>query len=104
MSQAPAPAPAPAPRAPQGGSQPARSPQGPRPDSRGPRRPRGPRGGQGRSAQGGGDRPGRVSRQIRRTLRRPSGPSREQTVAKNTHDYFPAKPAENVVRVVPLGG
>lgn len=96
MSPSPAPAPAPAPRS---GSEPARaSAEGARP-----RRSRGSRGGQGR----GGDRsrPGRVSRQIRRTLRRPSGPSRDASApAKNTPDYLPEKPAASVVRVVPLGG
>lgn len=102
MSPSPAPAPAPAPRGPQQDQPPAR--EGARPDA--PRSPR--RGGRGRgprpTGEAAGARPGRVSRQIRRTLRRPSGPSREQTVAKNVPDYYPAKPAENVVRIVPLGG
>ncbi len=102
MSPAPAPAPAPAPRG-----------SGREQDAR-PSRPRGERG-RGRGQRGGGggengrsrregDRPGRVSRQIRRTLRRPSGPSRTETAAKNVPDYFPEKPGDNVVRVVPLGG
>ncbi|HEX5774432.1 MAG TPA: ribonuclease J [Candidatus Paceibacterota bacterium] len=96
MSQASAPAPAPAPRGER--STPATRPASP-PSARPPRR-----GGRGRGAAGAERRPGRVSRQIRRTLRRPTGPSREQTVAKNTPDYYPEKPAENVVRIVPLGG
>jgi len=95
MSPSPAPAPAPAPR----GESP--QPDRARPDTRGPRRGgnRGPR-----STSDANGRPGRVSRQIRRTLRRPTGPSREQTVAKNVPDYYPEKPADNVVRIVPLGG
>ena len=44
-----------------------------------------------------------MSRQIRRTLRRPGAPS-QGTAAKRTADYSPADPAPNVVRVVPLGG
>ncbi len=102
MSQASAPAPAPAPH----GNRPERAPSegGAAPSPRG-ERPRGNGRGRGRgdSAAGAG-RPGRVSRQIRRTLRRPTGPSREAVVAKSTPDYYPEKPAANVVRIVPLGG
>ncbi len=51
------------------------------------------RGGRGRggagSAAGRGERPGRVSQQIRRTLRRPSGPAGGAS-AKRAADYFPA--------------
>ena len=98
MSPSPAPAPAPAPRGDRPSPQPAR--EGARPDA-----PRGNRRGGNRGPRAAGsERPGRVSRQIRRTLRRPTGPSREQTVAKNVPDYYPEKPTENVVRVVPLGG
>jgi len=89
MSPSPAPAPAPAPRGDRGGQ--------PSP-ARGPRRARGGR------VSGGAGRPGRVSRQIRRTLRRPTGPSKSEGAPKNTPDYYPEKPAQNVVRVVPLGG
>ncbi len=98
MNAAPAPAPAPAPL----NGEPHRSaPNGPRreggrPPFNGPRR-EGPRG----DRRGGGQgRPGRASRDIRRILRRPSPASMKAREA----DYFPAEPAENVVRVVPLGG
>ncbi|HEX2792360.1 MAG TPA: ribonuclease J [Candidatus Paceibacterota bacterium] len=110
-SSAPAPAPAPAPRSPSSSATPA--PRGPRPE-RGPRTRT--RGGQGRGGQGrapgaprgerapqGGGRPGRVSRQIRRTLRRPSGPS-QGAAPKNVPVYLPEAPAKSVVRVIPLGG
>ncbi len=100
MSAAPAPAPAPRdlPRsAPAGDSS-------PRPEGA---RPRGTRGGRGRGPrpQGSG-RPGAVGRDIRRTLRRPSGgsPSSAATAAKNKPDYFPAPCDEKTVRIVPLGG
>jgi ribonuclease J len=43
-----------------------------------------------------------MGRQIRRTLRRPSGPS--QNAPKRVADYNPGDPAPNVVRIVPLGG
>lgn len=89
-----APAPAPAPQQNQSGA--------PRPEGR-PQRARGGRSrGRGGKPVGNGGRPGRVSRQIRRTLRRPSGPS--QPTQKKAPDYFPADPAKNVVRIVPLGG
>ncbi|MES2994727.1 MAG: ribonuclease J [Patescibacteria group bacterium] len=103
-SPAPAPAPAPAPRNPQGSNQSARPPQGPREPRREGDAPRGRGSRGGRGGGGGAERPGRVSRQIRRTLRRPSGPSQATTQAKAIPDYFPAKPAEGVVRIVPLGG
>lgn len=90
-----APAPAPAPRPNEGGA-PGHGNRDARPGGA----PRGHRGGRGRGGRGGA-RPGRASRDIRRILRRPGGnPSREQRAA----DYLPAAPAENVVRVVPLGG
>ena len=48
-----------------------------------------------------GVRPGGASRRIQRILRRPGvgGPRIERTA-----DYYPERPAENVVRIVPLGG
>ncbi len=58
--------------------------------------PRGPR-----SSSASGNRPGRASRNIRRTLRRPTPVS---SAAKRTADYYPEAPAKNVVRIVPLGG
>src|SRR3989338_5919030 len=50
---------------------------------------------------GRGARPGDASRRIQRILRRPGigGPRVERTA-----DYYPEQPAENVVRIVPLGG
>jgi ribonuclease J len=59
------------------------------------RSPRGP------SSSSSGGRPGRVSRQIQRTLRR--GPS-STTSAKKAADYLPDIAPDNVVRVIPLGG
>lgn len=103
-----APAPAPAPSGPSAGaSQPAQSQNRPRTRggrSRGPARPQGVAGGPPRqnTGQGGPNRPGRVTRQIRRTLRRPSGPN--QGIQKKVADYNPEAPAANVVRIVPLGG
>lgn len=93
MTAAPAPAPAP-----QHSNNDAPRPEGhaPRPRS-GRSRGRG-----GKPSSGGGNRPGGVSRQIRRTLRRPNGPS--QPTQKKAPDYFPESPAKNVVRIVPLGG
>lgn len=82
MTAAPAPAPAPSHRS--NVSTPPRRSE--RPPSRGPRP--------------GGERPGRVSRNIRRTLRRPDGGPREKKVA----EYLPAAPGKDAVRVIPLGG
>ncbi|HVW82474.1 MAG TPA: ribonuclease J [Candidatus Paceibacterota bacterium] len=98
MTPAPAPAPAPAPRP---SAAPSRTP-GPRPfgpgsggrDRSRPERER--RGGRGR----GGRRPGAATRKIQRILRRPGANPRKQQQA----EYYPAAPAENVVRIVPLGG
>lgn len=91
MTAAPAPAPAPASPSPSGnhghGEQRRRS-----------------RGGRGRNNRGDGNRPGRVSRQIRRTLRRPGGGGSQRETVKKQSDYNPADPAPNVVRIVPLGG
>ncbi len=53
-----------------------------------------------RSSSGG--RPGRVSRQIQRTLRRHPAPN--ANAAKRTADYLPDIAPDNVVRIVPLGG
>lgn len=101
MTAAPAPAPAPSSQQPSApaetGSRPPRS----RTRSRGPR-PQGSGDSRGPRAQGDNGRPGRVTRQIRRTLRRPSGPN--QAAPKKMADYLPAEPASNVVRIVPLGG
>lgn len=102
MSAAPAPAPAPAPNA--------RTPRpeaAPHAKTDGPSRP--PRGGRGRGTgeRGGPERPGRVSRQIRRTLRRPSGSPQSgnsSAPSKKAPDYLPEMPSKSVVRVVPLGG
>ncbi|HRH55674.1 MAG TPA: ribonuclease J [Candidatus Paceibacterota bacterium] len=101
MSAAPAPAPAPRPRATSDAPEARPREQG----EQGPSRP--PRGGRGRGTRGGaarsGERPGRMSRQIRRTLGRPTGndgPSRE----KKSADYLPAAPGKDIVRIVPLGG
>lgn len=89
MNSAPAPAPAPRPFAPSGDPR-------PRPE-RGPNRERG---GRGRNSRGG-RRPGSATRKIQRILRRPgANPSRKPQGA----EYYPAPPAENVVRIVPLGG
>ena len=46
-------------------------------------------------------RPGATMRKIRRTLRRPTMLTTQQ---KNKVNYFPEAPAENVARIVPLGG
>lgn len=109
MNQAPAPAPAPlngARSAPSGES----SRSGILADTRSrptPRRPfeRLPAGRQGgsRPSSGGrdGPRPGGASRRIQRILRRPSS---NPTRVDRTADYYPEQPAENVVRIVPLGG
>lgn len=83
MTAAPAPAPAPSHRSNVSTPRPER---GERPPNRGPRP--------------GGERPGRVSRNIRRTLRRPDGGPREKKVA----EYLPAAPGKDAVRVIPLGG
>jgi ribonuclease J len=99
MSPAPAPAPAPRPFAPE------RKPEGesPRPFNRGGRGSAGRqgserrRGGRGR----GGRRPGAAARKIQRILRRPGANPRR---APQGAEYYPAAPAENVVRIVPLGG
>ena len=95
-----APAPAPAPSSPTPSSAP-RS-EGPRRDRPQQRRPRTGGGGRPNSgpAQANG-RPGRVTRQIRRTLRR-DGPNKP--MQKKGADYFPEDPGSNVVRIVPLGG
>jgi len=100
-----APAPAPAPSTPPSSSS---SSQGPRPEGNRPPRSRGGRsrggprpGGAPQQGRGGDARPGRVGRQIRRTLRRPGAPSQ---TAKRVADYNPEAPAANVVRIVPLGG
>lgn len=92
MTAAPAPAPAPAP----GNARQTAAPkaEGERKERRGPSR---------RGGSRGGNRPGRVSRQIRRTLRRPGAPN-GQAAPKKEAEYFPQAPAQNVVRVVPLGG
>lgn len=101
-----APAPAPAPNGPSAGASQPAQPSGRPPRSRGGRSRGGARPQGGASARGprpqGGGRPGRVTRQIRRTLRRPSGPV--QGAPKRGVDYNPEPPASNVVRVVPLGG
>ena len=115
MSAAPAPAPAPFHRStdaqPQSNTQTPVSGaprEGGRP--RGTRGGRGRRGGQGRGPGGpnGGaeGRPGRVSRQIRRNLRRPGGSPQGGTpgTEKKRPDYFPAPVDEKTVRIVPLGG
>ncbi len=119
MTSAPAPAPAPgsSPRnegdssARPGGARPMNRSRGPRPfgsqNSGGNRGPSSgmqshgsPRSSRGRTGGQGGNRPGRVSRQIQRTLRRHSGtPS-----IKKGADYFPEVAPNNVVRIVPLGG
>lgn len=98
MSAAPAPAPAPSPRS-HGESN---TPEAPRSEgSRPPMR----RGGRGRLPSDRGGRPGGVSRQIRRTLGRPTGPSQGGPApVKKAADYFPEAPGKDVVRVVPLGG
>ena len=105
MNSAP-PAPAPAqPRQPSPSYRPS-SPGLTRGRPSGDRRPTGPRRFEredrsqrlsGRSAA----RPGSVSRRIQRILRRPGigGPRVERA-----EDYYPLPPAENVVRIVPLGG
>ncbi|HVW71657.1 MAG TPA: ribonuclease J, partial [Candidatus Paceibacterota bacterium] len=97
-----APAPAPAPRE-AGGNGERRSDHAPRnqafrdgPHGQGGRNRRGGRG-------RGNGRPGGASRDIRRMLRRPGAPSGGQA-QKRVADYSPAAPAENVVRVIPLGG
>ncbi|KND49348.1 MAG: ribonuclease J [Parcubacteria bacterium C7867-008] len=108
-----APAPAPAPRTPHDG--PAAPAHSPRPEG-GPRRPirRGPPGqGRGPRPEGGTPRSegprgrsssagprGRGSSRDRMRMRRPA----PNTTPKRGADYFPAAPASNVVRVIPLGG
>jgi ribonuclease J len=77
---------------PNNGNSPARSQDGGRPSSSSR--------GRGGSA-GGGNRPGRVSRQIQRTLRRHPAPN---TTVKKGADYIPEIAPDNVVRIVPLGG
>ena len=97
MNQAPAPAPAPtpvphAPAHPASPTSPSRPTRGPRPDHRG---------GRPTSASRGAARPGGVTRRIQRILRRPGvGSPRVERVA----EYYPEKPAENIARIVPLGG
>ncbi len=88
MNPAPAPAPAPErarPDAPGGRPFPARGPR--RFERRGRRAP--------------GGRPGGATRRIQRILRRPTALAR---ASARGVDYYPEKPPENVVRVVPLGG
>src|SRR3989338_11540145 len=82
----PAPAPAPSPAHPN--SRPTTSP--PRRFERG-----------GHAPSRGGIRPGGASRRIQRILRRPTF---TPTRMSNAVDYYPETPAENVVRIVPLGG
>lgn len=98
MNSAPAPAPAPE-RSPDTRPGPARD-ERPR-SARPPRRFE--RGGrpQSRSGSRGAARPGNATRRIQRILRRPGigGPRKERAA-----DYYPERPAENVVRIVPLGG
>lgn len=90
MSSAPAPAPAPA-----SGGAPERS-HGPRTDR--PRPPfRGDRGGRGRGSRGGR---GRDARRPMHGGPSQGGPAPE----KRAPEYFPEKPASNIVRVIPLGG
>ncbi|HVX90690.1 MAG TPA: ribonuclease J [Candidatus Paceibacterota bacterium] len=93
-----APAPAPAPREANGSGE-RRAAPAPRNQSfrEGGRNRRGGRN------RGGHGRPGRASRDIRRMLRRPGAPG-STPAQKRVADYLPAKPAENVVRVIPLGG
>ncbi len=81
----PAPAPAPAPRTE------SRPPATPRRFDRGGRRP----------SSRGGARPGGASRRIQRILRRPTALA---TRTNRAADYYPERPAENVARIVPLGG
>ncbi|KKW41203.1 MAG: Metallo-beta-lactamase family protein [Parcubacteria group bacterium GW2011_GWB1_55_9] len=87
MNQAPAPAPSPAnPRA-----VPSREIRpSPRRYNRG-----------GRPPGRGGMRPGSTARRIQRILRRPTSMPMH---ANRAADYYPEQPAENVVRIVPLGG
>lgn len=104
MSAAPAPAPAPHSRP--AASEPQGTPTAPREGGR----PRGTRGGRNRRRGGVQNRtegrPGRVSRQIRRTLRRPGGTPQGGAPQgdKKRPDYFPAPVDEKTVRIVPLGG
>lgn len=88
MNPAPAPAPAPGPER---GSRPPHAHAAPRRFDRG-----------GRPPSRGGMRPGGASRRIQRILRRPSALSHART--NRAADYYPERPAENVVRIVPLGG
>ncbi len=84
----PAPAPAPAPRSePHTRTTQRRFNRGSRPSS---------------SNHSGGVRPGGASRRIQRILRRPTALSNVRP--NRTADYYPERPAENVVRIVPLGG
>ena len=97
MQPSPSPAPAPAP------SQPAESgnaPRRPRSDQRG-ARPFGRGGARQPSGKHGSARPGSATRRIQRILRRPAANPR---AASHGADYYPERPAENVVRIVPLGG
>ncbi|MHB8660509.1 MAG: ribonuclease J [Minisyncoccota bacterium] len=84
-----APAPAPAPR-PEREARPYHAHATPRRFGRG-----------GRPPGRGGARPGGASRRIQRILRRPTALA---TRTNRAADYYPEKPAENVVRIVPLGG
>jgi ribonuclease J len=98
-----APAPAPAPRQPDGklaSNDKPLAPRGERPARGGAFRDGRPSGGA-RSSRSGQGRPGKATRDIRRTLRRPMGPSPS---APKAAEYFPDAPGSNVVRVVPLGG
>lgn len=96
----PAPAPAPAPRSPESSgserTEPSASSRAPHTNPRAPRAhgpiPRG-------TARG----PRATSGGARRPMRRPMGQG-QSTLTKKEADYLPAAPAENVVRVVPLGG
>jgi ribonuclease J len=93
MNPAPAPAPAPTPR-PTPAPAPSREgqPAGPR---------RFERGGRSNDRRSGPARPGGASRRIQRILRRPSS---NPTRVDRSVDYFPERPAANVVRIIPLGG
>lgn len=59
------------------------------------------RGDRGRGGMRGGGRPGGASRRIQRILRRPAANPRSRPQGA---DYYPATPAANIVRIVPLGG
>ena len=95
MSPAPAPAPAPRPHREDAQSKTeSGAHRAPHATARTPH----PRGG----AQGGASRGPRRADPTRRPTRRPMGGS--STLTKKEADYFPTAPAENMVRVVPLGG